>query len=163
MIISRDDTRFCDGAPNCNSELDELCPFVTVRLNSKSVQIRRKQWEAGGAITENQVVCKKPKSSADEDSTNDCKRCDKINDCANDIDELDCPAYVSPSVELPVICCLVVLILGVVLHLGWNAVTRIADDEAIELETIGHQLEEAVDVIVEAAIEDRPFPEGYRT
>ena len=165
LIISRDDTRFCDGVPDCISELDELCPFVTVRLNSKSVQITRKQWEAGGAITEHEVVRKKPRSSADQDSwlifsTNDCKRCNKIDDCANDIDELDCPAYVSPSFELPVICYLVVLILGVVLHLGWNAVTRIADDEAIELETIGHQLEEAVDVIVEAAIEDRPFPEA---
>ena len=128
MIISRDDTRFCDGAPDCNSELDELCPFVTVRLNSKSVQITRKQWEAEGAITEHEVVRKKPRSSADQESwlifsTNDCKRCNKIDDCANDIDELDCPAYVSPSFELPVICCLVVLILGVVL--GWNAVTRI--------------------------------------
>ena len=64
----------------------------------------------------------------------DCKRCNKIHDCADGFDELGCPAYLSPSFELPVICCPAFLIL---LHLGWKAVTRATVDEAREMEIIG--------------------------
>ena len=92
-----------------------------------------------------------------------CKRCNKINDCATSVDELNCPAYVSPSFEMPVICCLVILILGVLLHLGWKAVTKTAVDEARNMERIGaagRQLEEAVDLIIHGTIEGQPFPEA---
>ena len=92
-----------------------------------------------------------------------CERCNKIKQCESGFDERGCPAYVSPSFELPVYCCIVILILGVLFHLGWNAVTKTVEDEAREMETVeaaGRQLEEAVDQIVQAAIEDRPFPEA---
>ena len=57
--------------------------------------------------------------------------------------------------ELPLYCCLVVFVLGVVLHLGWRVVTRAAEEEAREsevLEVVGRQVEEAVDLIVQAAV-----------
>ena len=91
-----------------------------------------------------------------------CERCNLIPDCVTDIDERNCPVYTSPSFELPIYCCLVVLLLGVLLHLGWNAVTRAVKEEAEELEVlgvVGRQIEDAVDTIVQAAVQDLPFPE----
>ena len=60
---------------------------------------------------------------------------------------------------LPMYSCLIILVLGALLHLGWNAVTRTAEDESKEREIrIRIQIEEAVDSIVElqleAAVED---------
>ena len=55
-------------------------------------------------------------------------------------------------------CTLVVLILDILFHLGWKAVTKAAEEEIRSREdnlTIGRQLEEAVDSIVQAAIEHR--------
>ena len=50
--------------------------------------------------------------------------------------------------------CLIILVLGVLLHLGWNAVTRTAEDESKEREIrIRIQIEEAVDSIVEHQLE----------
>ena len=60
---------------------------------------------------------------------------------------------------LPMYSCLIILVLGALLHLGWNAVTRTAVDESKEREIrIRIQIEEAVDSIVElqlqAAVQD---------
>ena len=52
--------------------------------------------------------------------------------------------------------CLIILVLGVLLHLGWNAVTRTAEDESKEREirrVLSCQIEEAVDSIVELQLE----------
>ena len=59
---------------------------------------------------------------------------------------------------LPMYSCLIILVLGVLLHLGWNAVTRTAEDESKEREirrvlTLSCQIEEAVDSIVELQLE----------
>ena len=96
-----------------------------------------------------------------------CRGCNQIPDCENECDEDACPIYTSPSFQLPIICCLVVLLLGVLLHLGWNAITRAAEDDAKEIEAlgvIGSQLEEAVDLVIQAAIDNSEFPEAsYET
>ena len=96
-----------------------------------------------------------------------CRGCNQIPDCENECDEDACPIYTSPSFQLPIICCLVVLLLGVLLHLGWNAVNTAAEDDAIEiaaLGVIGSQLEEAVDLVIQAAIDNSEFPEAsYET
>ena len=55
---------------------------------------------------------------------------------------------------LPMYSCLIILVLGALLHLGWNAVTRTAEDESKEREIrIRIQIEEAVDSIVEHQLE----------
>ena len=57
---------------------------------------------------------------------------------------------------LPMYSCLIILVLGVLLHLGWNAVTRTAEDESKEREirrVLSCQIEEAVDSIVELQLE----------
>ena len=55
---------------------------------------------------------------------------------------------------LPMYSCLIILVLGALLHLGWNAVTRTAEDESKEREIrIRIQIEEAVDSIVELQLE----------
>ena len=57
---------------------------------------------------------------------------------------------------LPMHSCLSILVLGVLLHLGWNAVTRTAEDESKEREirrVLSCQIEEAVDSIVELQLE----------
>ena len=41
-IITPSDFRFCDGFPDCKSDSDELCPYVTIRDNLKSARITRK-------------------------------------------------------------------------------------------------------------------------
>ena len=44
--------------------------------------------------------------------------------------------------------CLIILVLGALLHLGWNAVTRTAEDESKEreiLRVLGRWIGEAVD------------------
>ena len=110
------------------------------------------------------IVCKSQENQAwSIFNTTDCNRCNRIKDCAYGMDELDCPPYVAPPIELPIFCSILVLILGILFHLGWKAVTRAAVDEAREMEiigAIGRQLEDAVDLIVQAAIEDQPFPEA---
>ena len=58
---------------------------------------------------------------------------------------------------LPMYSCLIILVLGALLHLGWNAVTRTAEDESKEreiLRVLGRWIEEAVDSIVEDAFQD---------
>ena len=63
----------------------------------------------------------------------------------------------SSSLKLPMYSCLIILVLGALLHLGWNAVTRTAVDETKEreiLRVLGRWIEEAVDSIVEAAFQD---------
>ena len=145
---------------------------VETNLTAEEV---KKQIEGEDAfVTEEYIICKTPRDimfqsrhfSYDNDwlilDRNGCILCNKIEDCDNGFDERDCPPFVYPSFELPVICCLVVLLLGILLHLGWKAVTKTAEDEAREMENIGatgRQLEEAVDAIVQAVIEDQPFPE----
>ena len=57
---------------------------------------------------------------------------------------------------LPMYSCLIILVLGALLHLGWNAVTRTAEDEPKEREirrVLSCQIEEAVDSIVEHQLE----------
>ena len=73
-----------------------------------------------------------------------------MKDCADGRDELNCPAYVLPSFELPVYCCLLALVLGTLFYLGWKSVTKAAEDEAKELERMSAhslKLEKAVDLI----------------
>ena len=167
QVISKfsPDPHFCDGVNHCASGADELCPYVTVRHNSKSVNVTREDWKAGGGLGIEEdsgietVACKR---NGHWEILKDCVRCNTIPHCDNEVDELDCPAYTSPSFELPIVCCLVVLVLGVLLHLGWRAVTRAAEKEAKEV--VGRQLEEAVDSIVQAAVEGLQFSEAsYET
>ena len=84
-----------------------------------------------------------------------------MKDCATGIDELGCPVYVSPSFELPIYCCLVVLTLGVLLHYGWKTVTTpTAKEESIRMEINGSVVE-ALDSLVQAVVEENePFPEA---
>ena len=161
--IFRNESAYCNGVADCATGSDELCPYVTIRDDKyKRFNITREQWalksfEDGDGRTWCTTSERRTSSWVIID---DCKRCNKIYDCASGIDELGC--LLLPSLELPVYCCLVVLVLGVLLHLGWKAVTKTAEDEARELENIGatgRQLEEAVDAIVQAVIEDQPFPE----
>ena len=52
--------------------------------------------------------------------------------------------------------CLIILVLGALLHLGWNAVAKTAEDDPKEreiLRVLGRWIEEAVDSIVEAAFQ----------
>ena len=166
-IISPRDLRFCDGVPDCRSGHDELCPYVTIRDNLKSANITRELYEKGADSEdeEGNVVCR---SSSNKTwiilGFENCERCNNIKDCATGFDELGCPVYVSPSFELPIYCCLVVLILGVLLRLGWQAVTTAATKESLEMENVmakANQLKEAVDLLVEAALTaDQLFPEA---
>ena len=97
------------------------------------------------------------------DSSN-CDRCNKIEDCATGIDEqVGCSAFTSPSFAYPIYCCLVVLVLGVLLHLGWKAVTRAVEEKAKERdvhEVVGRHIEEVLDSVVQAAVHDSHFPEA---
>ena len=167
LIIGRDSFRFCDSIPDCKSRADEFCTFVTIRINAKSVNITREEWNDGGAFVEesNQLLCRSANDNSQwliMDSSN-CDRCNKIEDCATGIDEqVGCSAFTFPSFAYPIHCCLVVLALGVLLHLGWSAVTR-ADKEEVNdmnvLEAIGCNIEEALDSVVQAAVQGSPFPE----
>ena len=60
MKIRRDDTRFCDGEPDCISELDELCPYITFRVESKIAKIPRNNWvtETDSEDDQGNIVCK---------------------------------------------------------------------------------------------------------
>ena len=171
LIISKsdDDPFYCYGFAQCESRADENCTYVTVKDKSKKANIVRNTWETKTDSVDDKgnIVCRSPGNQEwwiiDR---NDCRGCNKINDCATGLDEKNCPAFVSPSFELPFSCCLIVLILGILFHLGWKAVTRTVEDEAREMETIGNvgrQLEEAVDLIIQAAIEELPFPEDSYT
>ena len=154
---------YCNGVVDCAGGSDELCPYVTIRDDKyKRFNITREQWAQKSFEDEDGLTwcTTSERRTSSWVIIDDCKRCNKIYDCASGIDELGC--LLLPSLELPVYCCLVVLVLGVLLHLGWNIVTKTAEDEAKEMEivgAIGRQLEEAIDLIIEAAIEDRPFPE----
>ena len=78
-------------------------------------------------------------------------------------DEANCPLYIDHSRLLPLFCTLAVLILGVLFDLGWKAVTKAAEDEIRAREVIlavNRQLEEAVDSIVQTAVEQRSIPES---
>ena len=89
----------------------------------------------------------------------DCRRCNLIADCDSGFDEANCPPYVAPSFELPIYCTLVFLLLGILFHLGWQAVTKAAEEEIKAREdnfAIHRQLEEAVDLIVQAAVQPQP-------
>ena len=163
--IFRNESAYCNGVADCATGSDELCPYVTIRDDKyKRFNITREQWAQKLFEDEDgRTWCTTSERSRISSWViiDDCKRCNKIYDCASGIDELGC--LLLPSLELPVYCCLVVLVLGVLLHLGWNIVTKTCEDEAKEMEivgAIGRQLEEAIDLIIEAAIEDRPFPEN---
>ena len=172
VITYKDDVHYCDGDSHCKEkEVDEPCDYVTVRHNSKSVNITRRDWNSGGGsvlggANKGRVACKS-KSKGEWTILRKCRGCNQIPDCENECDEDACPIYTSPSFQLPIICCLVVLLLGVLLHLGWNAVTIAAEDNAKEIEAlgvIGTQLEEAVDLVIQAAIDNSEFPEAsYET
>ena len=132
---------------------------VGVETNITEEELAKQIWGEDAFVTEEYIICNTQRGKLLMLENNSCRLCNKKHDCANGFDERGCPVL---SFELPVICCLGVLVLGVLLHLGWKAVTRAAEDEAREMETIGtigRQLEEAVDLIVQAAIENWPFPE----
>ena len=135
MIIlkSSKDPAYCEAVSQspCKSDEsnDELCPFLIVHQNSMAVNISRKDFEAGHAKNDqNTIACRKTGKQGVKEwvilAENACERCNLVPDCATKIDERDCPVYTSPSLEYPIYCSLVVLILGVLMHLGWNAVTR---------------------------------------
>ena len=104
---------------------------MIVHHNSKTFNISIEEQEAGLARDDQDTIaCKKWRGVEwlilEKDA---CEYCNLVPDCDIEIDgvavdELDCPVYTSPSFEYPIYCCLVVLVLGVLLHLGWNAVTR---------------------------------------
>ena len=135
MIIlkSSKDPAYCNAVPQCKSGSDQSnCTILTLRLNSKTFKITREEHETGLARRDDQdtIVCRKWRDVEwlilDKDS---CEYCNLVPNCDFEIDgkafdEYGCPVYTSPSFEYPIYCSLVVLILGVLLHLGWNAVTR---------------------------------------
>ena len=133
---------------------------VGVETNSTGEEVEKQLLGGEDIVKEEYIICGTPRGEVD--ILTSCEICNKIKDCATGIDEPDdCPVYVSPSFELPVYCCLVVLVIGVLLHLGWKALKKEVEDGAMEMEMIvaaGRQLEEAVDKIVEAAVKDLPFP-----
>ena len=97
-----------------------------MRHNSKTFNISRKELGEGHAKDyQGTIACWK---KGDKEwvilDENACERCNLVPDCDTEFDEVGCPVYTSPSFEYPIYCSLVVLILGVLLHLGWNAVTR---------------------------------------
>ena len=65
-----------------------------------------------------------------------------IPDCITEINERESPAYAytSPSFKLPMYSCLIILVLGALLHLGLNAVTRAAEGESKERESLALRL-----------------------
>ena len=131
-----------------------------METNSTGEEVEKQLLGGEDIVKEEYIICKTPRGELVILAS--CEICNKIKDCATGIDEPDdCPVYVSPSFELPVYCCLVVLVIGVLLHLGWKALKKEVEDGAMEMEMImaaGRQLEEAVDKIVEAAVKDLPFP-----
>ena len=143
------DSPFCSHAADCDTGYtiyDKLCP------NHNIFDVIMEQ---------GLIFCEGSKERWLILGKSDCRRCNKFKDCAGGHDELNCPAYVSPSFELPVYCCLLVLLLGTLFYLGWKSVTKAAVDESKEMETISAnslKLEKAIDLIVEAAIENLPFP-----
>ena len=97
--------------------------------NSKNFNISREDFEEGHAkVDQNTIACRKTGKKGDKEwvilDENACERCNLVPDCDTEFDEVGCPAYTSPSFEYPIYCSLVVLVLGVLLHMGWNAVTR---------------------------------------
>ena len=137
------------------------------RRDAKSVNITREEWNDGGAFVEesNQLLCRSANDNSQwliMDSSN-CDRCNKIEDCATGIDEkFGCSAFTSPSFAYPIYCCLVVLVLGVLLHLGWHSATKAVEEESKERdvhEVVGRHIEEALDSVVQAAVHDSQFPE----
>ena len=165
--ISEDTGEICDGESNCM--FFELCQYATLNKSSQKVKLPKDgKWNAYDIEDEEgNVACR---SSTTKKwiilGFDQCKRCNKVEDCNSSIDEISCPVYVAPSFELPIYCCLVVLVLGILLHHGWQAVITTAEKESLELEKVRTkilQLEEAVDFIVEATIkDDQPFPgEAY--
>ena len=131
IFKSSKDPAYCNAVPQSpcksgSSVNNEPCPFLIVHQNSKTFNISRKDFEAGHAKDDqNTIACRK---KGDKEwvilDENACEWCNLVPDCDTDFDEHGCPVYTSPSFEYPVYCSLVVLIFGVLLHLGWNAVTR---------------------------------------
>ena len=114
---------------------EEGLPYPGVRVVEVETKIRgelKEQWEKPGTdfVTEEYIICDAHGSSSQSSEriillkNFDCRPCNLVPDCASKIDEHGCPDYTSPSFEHPIYCCLVVLVLGVLLHLGWNAVTK---------------------------------------
>ena len=119
---SSKDPAFCNFPQSCKSGSD-----LIVHQNSKTFNISRKDFEAGHARDDKgTVACRRTGKKGDWIilDENACERCNLVPDCDTKIDEVGCPVYTSPSFEYPIYCSVVVLILGVLLHLGWNAVTR---------------------------------------
>ena len=117
---------------------EEGSPWPDIRVVGVETKITgeelREQLETEGedVVTEEYIICDAMNRTIDDSSStriivlknSDCRHCNLVPDCATKIDEHGCPVYTSPSFEYPIYCSLVVLILGVLLHLGWNAVTR---------------------------------------
>ena len=143
---------------------EEGSPRPSLRVVGVETNVTGEQLLGGEAdiVNEEYIICGTPRGKVVILTSLSCEICNIIKDCATGIDESDdCPVYVSPSFELPVYCCLVVLVLGILLHLGWKVIRKEVEDESKEIEKIvaaGRQLEEAVDKIVEAAVKDLPFP-----
>ena len=104
---------------------------MTVHHNSKTFNITREEHKAGLAQNDQGTIACKRKRDVERVilEKDACEFCNLVPDCDFEIggtgfDELGCPVYTSPSFEYPIYCSLVVLVLGVLLHLGWNAVTR---------------------------------------
>ena len=124
ILKKSEDPAYCNADPQCKSGSDQRCPFLTVRHNSKTFNITRKELEAGHAKNDQDTIACKKRGEKEWVILDGCERCNLVPDCDTEIDEQGCPVYTSPSFEYPVYCCLVVLILGGLLHLGWKAMTR---------------------------------------
>ena len=107
------------------------------RPGLRVVGVSREDFEAGHSrVDQNTIACRKTGKQGNRElvvgithswvilDENACERCNQVPYCDTGFDEVDCPAYTSPSFVYPIYCSLVVLILGVLLHLGWNCVTR---------------------------------------
>ena len=115
-----------EGREEGDPEPDVRVVGVETKITGEEL---RKQWKKRGedVITKEYIICDAHGFMANRLiflKNLDCLRCNQVPDCDTKIDEVGCPAYTSPSFEYPIYCCLVVLVLGVLLHLGWNAVTR---------------------------------------
>ena len=153
MIIGRDSVLFCDGGPHWKS----VCLSET-KHNKCEHHKRTKGAALEVQISEGMIACRKKEEVPTQWTQ---WRCNLIPHCITEIDERLSLPIPSPSLKLPMYSCLIILrqgprltlkskwvgepdyiilVLGALLHLGLNAVTRAAEGESKERESLALRL-----------------------